>query len=102
MNSYYALINKLTAKPGKREEVIKNLIESGKPFQDNRACILYLVYEDAQDPNVIWVEDLWTSEEEHATALKQPELQPFIAQTIPLLEGMPEQIEVVPVGGKGL
>jgi quinol monooxygenase YgiN len=102
MNNYYALINKLTAKPGRREEAIGNLIESGKPFQDNPACILYLVYEDAQDPNVIWVEDVWTSQEEHAIALKGPELQPFIAKTVPLLEGMPEQTEVVPVGGKGL
>ena len=102
MNNYYALINKLTAKPGKRQEVIQNLIDSGKAFQDNPACILYLVYEDAEDPNVIWVEDVWTSKEEHATALKQPELQPYIGQTVPLLEGMPDQTEVVPVGGKAM
>jgi quinol monooxygenase YgiN len=101
MDNHYALINKLTAKPGKREEVIRYLLESGKAFEDNAACILYLVYEDAQDPNVIWVEDLWTSEDEHAAALKQPELQPYISETVPLLEGMPEQTEVVPVGGKG-
>jgi quinol monooxygenase YgiN len=102
MNNYYALINKLTTKPGKRDEVIKVMLEAGKPFQDNPACILYLVYEDVKDPNIIWVEDLWTSKEEHTAALAQPEIRPFVAQAIPLLEGMPEQIEVAPVGGKGL
>jgi quinol monooxygenase YgiN len=100
MTKEYALINKLTAKPGKRSEIIANLLESGKPFQDNPNCILYLVNEDANDPNIIWVEDLWTSKEEHSAALNAPEMRPFIAKTIPLLESMPEQMEVIPVGGK--
>ena len=102
MNSQYALINKLITKPGKRDEVIKILLEAGKPFDDNPACILYLVYKDAKDTNVIWVEDLWTNKDDHTTAMARPEVRPFVAQAIPLLEGMPEQIEVEPAGGKGL
>ncbi len=102
MNSYYALINRLTTKPGKRDEVLKILLEAGKPFQENAACLLYLVYEDVQDPNVIWVEDLWTSKEEHTAALARPEGRPLVAQALALLEGMPEQREVALVGGKGL
>jgi len=102
MNNYYALINKLTAKPGKRDEVIKILLEAGKPFDDNPACMLYLVYKDVTDPNVIWVEDLWTKKDDHTAAMEKPEVRPFVAQAIPLLEGMPEQIEVDPVGGKGV
>lgn len=102
MNRSYALINRLVAKPGHRDEVRATLLESGELFRDNPACILYLVNEDAEDPNVLWVEDLWTSKEEHAAALAQPDLRPFIDRTIPLLERMPEQIEIVPVGGKGL
>jgi quinol monooxygenase YgiN len=48
------------------------------------------------------VTDLWTSREDHEAALKQPELRPFVEQALPLLEGMPEQIEIRPIGGKGL
>ena len=102
MKNYYALINRLTTKPGKRDEVLKLLLEAGKPFQENVACVLSLVYKDLQDPNVIWVEDLWTSKEEHTAALARPEVRPFVAQALPLLEGMPEQREVALVGGKGL
>jgi quinol monooxygenase YgiN len=98
----YALINKLTAKPGQRDRVAQILIESGKLFDDNAACIFSMVSESAQDANVLWVTDLWNSREEHEAALKQPELRPFVAEALPLLEGMPEQIEVRPVGGKGL
>jgi len=97
----YALINKLTAKPGQRDRVAQILIESGKLFDDNAACIISMVSESAQDANVLWVTDLWTSRDEHEAALKQPELRPFVEEALPLLEGMPEQIEIRPIGGKG-
>jgi quinol monooxygenase YgiN len=102
MNTRYALINKMTVKPGKRDEVINIMLEAGKPFDDNPACVLYLVYRDASDPQVIWVEDVWTNKDDHAAAMSNPAMRSFIAQTMPLLEGMPEQIEVELAGGKGL
>jgi quinol monooxygenase YgiN len=102
MNNYYALLNKLTAKPGKRDEVMKILLEASKPFDDNPACMLYLVYKDVKDPNVIWVEDLWTNKDNHTATMTTPEVRSFVSQAIPLLEGMPEQIEIEPVGGKGV
>jgi quinol monooxygenase YgiN len=98
----HALINRLTAKPGQRQEVVEFLLESGRLFDDNAGCLLYLVSESEDDPNVIWVVDLWTSEEAHTEALKAPELRPFIERAMPLLEGMPEQIKVHTAGGKGL
>jgi quinol monooxygenase YgiN len=98
----YVLLNKLTAKPGKRDQVVQNLLESGKLFDDNAECVMYLVAEASDSSNDIWVFDLWTSEDAHSQALQAPELQPSIAETVPLLEGMPEQIEVQARGGKGL
>jgi quinol monooxygenase YgiN len=67
--------------------VIEILLESGKLFDDNPACLLYLVSESIDDPDVIWVTDLWTNEQEHAKALARPELKPFIAEAMPLLAG---------------
>jgi quinol monooxygenase YgiN len=96
----FALLNRLTAKPGQRDRVVEILLESGRLFDGNSACRLYLVAKSEDDPNLIWVADLWTSEEEHAEALKAPELRRFVEQCMPLLEGMPEQIKVRPVGGK--
>jgi quinol monooxygenase YgiN len=98
----YGLLNKLTAKPDSRQRVVEILLESGKLFDDNPACLLYLVSESTDDPNLVWVADLWTSQEEHAEALTAPELRPFVEEAMPLLEGMPEQMEIRPVGGKGL
>jgi quinol monooxygenase YgiN len=98
----HVILNRLTAKPGQRQRVVEILLESGRLFDDNPACLLYLVSQSADDPNLVWVIDFWTSQEAHADALKAPELRPFVEQAMPLLEGMPEQIEVRPVGGKGL
>jgi quinol monooxygenase YgiN len=98
----YSLINKLTTKPGQRDRVTKILLDSMKLFDDNPACVSSIVHEAAEDPNVIWVTDLWTSKEEHEAALQAPELRPFVEAAMPLLEHMPEQTEVRPVGGKGL
>ena len=102
MSNRYALINKMTAKPGKRAEVVAILLDSGKSFNSNPACLLYLVYEDKKNPNVIWVEDVWAGKDEHTAAMSTPEMRPQVMKCMPLLEGMPEQIEVTPVGGKGL
>jgi quinol monooxygenase YgiN len=98
----HALINRLTAKPGQRAQVVEILAESGRLFDDNDACLLYLVSESEDDPNVIWVVDLWTTEAAHTEALKAPALRPFVERAMPLLEGMPEQIKIRPVGGKGV
>jgi quinol monooxygenase YgiN len=96
----FALLNRLTAKPGQRDEVVQHLVESGRVFDDNDACLLYLVTSPADDSSTIWVVDLWTSEDAHAEALRDPSLRPHIEATIPLLEGMPEQTPVDVEGGK--
>ena len=95
------LRNRLPGLPGQRDRVIEILLESGKLFDDNPACLIYLVSESVDDPDLIWVTDLWTNEQEHARALARPELKPFIDEAIRLLAGPPEQINVRPVGGKG-
>ncbi|HET9311003.1 MAG TPA: antibiotic biosynthesis monooxygenase [Actinomycetota bacterium] len=98
----FMLINRLTATTGRRDEVVRNLIDAGKRFDDNAACLLYLVAESTDADDAIWVIDLWTSETDHAAALQDPELQPSIAATTPLLTGMPQQIRVNARGGKGV
>lgn len=92
----------MTVQPGKRDEVIAILLESGKAFNDNPSCLLYSVYKDQKDPNAIWVEDVWTNQEDHTTAMDTPEMRSYITKCMPLLAGMPEQIAVEYAGGKEL
>lgn len=96
----YLLINKLTTKPGKRQVVIDLLLEAGKPFDDNPSCLLYLVGASVDEPNVIWVQDIWINQEDHETAMQSEDMARFIKRVMPLLEGMPQQIQIEPKGGK--
>jgi len=96
----YALINKMSVRPGKRDEVIEILLKSGAAFDDNPHCLLYLVSKDKQDENVIWIQDVWTDEPSHEIAMKNETMQQYIKQAMPLLTGMPEQIAVDSAGGK--
>ena len=72
-------------------------IRAGRPI-----TTVWAVAESIDDPNRLWVVDVWTSQEAHTQALKAPEMRPFVEQAMPLLERMPEQIEVRVVGGKGV
>jgi quinol monooxygenase YgiN len=97
----YALINKMTAKPGKRAEVIEIMLESGAAFNDNQNCLLYAVSKDKKDENVLWVQDVWMDADSHQAAMSDTKMQEYVKRAMPLLEGMPEQIEIELAGGKG-
>ena len=96
----YALINKMTTKPGKRDEVVKIMLESGAAFNDNQNCLLYVVSKDKKDDNVLWVQDVWTDAKNHQEAMGDASMQEYVKQAMPLLVGMPEQMEIELVGGK--
>lgn len=94
------LINKMTAKPGKRDEVTGILLEAGKAFADVDACVMSLVTHDADDTEVIWVQDVWTDDAAHERAMAEPLMREFVQSCVPLLAAMPEQHRVVAVGGR--
>jgi quinol monooxygenase YgiN len=96
----YCLINKITTKPDKRDEVIRIMLESGKPFDTNDNCLLYMVSKDTQSENVIWVLDVWNSYEAHEEAMAKSDMRQFVKEAIPLLQHRPEQFIIQPVGGK--
>jgi quinol monooxygenase YgiN len=96
----YVLINKMTTKPNARQQVIDIMIEAGKLFSDNPSCLLYIVSASKDDANLIWVQDIWKNQTDHELAMKSEEMSDYVKQAMPLLEGMPEQFEVEPKGGK--
>ncbi|MEP6710135.1 MAG: antibiotic biosynthesis monooxygenase [Candidatus Saccharibacteria bacterium] len=96
----YALINKMTTKHGKRDEVLKIMLESGAAFNENQNCLLYVVSKDKKEENVLWVQDVWKDEKSHQDAMVDKAMQEYVKQAMLLLKGMPEQIEIVLAGGK--
>jgi quinol monooxygenase YgiN len=95
----YGLIGKMTAQPGRRDELAAVLLEgvSGMP-----GCLSYIVANDPVDADVIWITEAWESKAAHGASLSLPSVRAAIAKGRPLIAAMAGVAETVPVGGHGL
>ncbi|WP_337100561.1 putative quinol monooxygenase [Paenibacillus sp. YIM B09110] len=97
----FTLLGKLTAHPGKREELVALLLEASNSLDPMEGCELYIINESVDDPDAIWVTELWRDAEAHADSLKNEEVLAVIQRARPLIAGV-EPVRLRPVGGKGL
>ncbi|GFE87860.1 putative quinol monooxygenase [Steroidobacter agaridevorans] len=95
----FGLIGKMTATPGKREELIGLLLEGTEGMP---GCLSYIVARDVKDENAIWITEVWDHKDSHAASLKLPAVQATIAKARPMIAGFSDGVTVEPVGGVGL
>ncbi len=95
----HGLIGKMIAAEGKRDELIKILLDgvSGMP-----GCLSYVVAKDPADKNAIWITEVWDSKESHAASLQLPAVKEAIAKGKPLIASFGDYHATEPVGGHGL
>ena len=95
----YGLIGKIKTAPGQRDALIAMLLEgvSGMP-----GCLSYVVAQDPDDADAVWVTEVWDSRESHTASLSLPSVQQAISRGKPLIAGFGERFETRPVGGHGL
>jgi quinol monooxygenase YgiN len=96
----YGYLGTMRTQPGKRDEVVLTLV-SGVDRLTEVGCRLYLVSVSPDDPDCIWVNEVWESKEAHDTSLQLPEVREAIARTMPLLTGEFTSQELSVVGGLG-
>lgn len=100
--SRFGTYTRFTARPGERDRLVDNLLNAARLMEGATGCEMYIVNTLHDDADTVWVTELWTREESHASSLSIEGAAELIGQTMPLLAGPPEQIRLVPVGGKGL
>jgi quinol monooxygenase YgiN len=95
----YGLIGKMIVVGGKRAELIAVLLEgtTGMP-----GCLSYVVAEDAEDANAIWITEVWDSKASHDASLSLPAVKQAIAKGKPLIASFSDSFVTKPVGGQGL
>jgi quinol monooxygenase YgiN len=95
----YGLIGKMTAAPGKRDELVSILLEgaAGMP-----GCLSYIVAKDTSDANAIWITEAWESTASHEASLSLPSVKEAIAKGRPLMAGFSDRVVTTPMGGTGL
>ena len=99
----YGIYTRHTAKPGQRDNLVANLLRAADQQRDNEDCIHFVV-NTTDEPDVLWVNVVWSSKEAHDASLQREDVRALIGEARQFLseEVMPEQIFVTPVGGKGL
>lgn len=100
--SRYGLCGIMKAQPGQREALLEILLEAADLVADLPGCEVWIVNTMPDDPDAIWVTEVWRSEADHAASLANDAVKAVIARARPLIAGFGERFTLEPVAGKGL
>ncbi len=95
----YGLIGKLNVTHGNRDALASILLES---IGEMPGCLSYIIAEDSEDSDALWITEVWDSEESHAASLKLPSVQEAIGRGRPLIAGFGARLVTRPLGGQGI
>lgn len=95
MEEIYGIIGQMKAVPGKRAELVAILLAGTRDMPGNLA---YLIAEDLDDPDAIWITEVWQTKTDHGNSLKLDSVQAAIASARPLIAGFGTRAETHPVG----
>ncbi len=73
-------------KPGMRDAVIDILIRANPSLKDT-GCLVYEVGGRDDDPDTVYVAEVWTSQEAHDKSLELEQVKQAIAEAMPMLTG---------------
>jgi quinol monooxygenase YgiN len=102
MKQYCAQHVKATVKPGKRDELIQQLQQlSAELLTRASGCIYYLI-STTEEPDVVWISELWTSKEAKDAVAMKPESAKAMKELMPLVASMTDRTNLTVVGGTGI
>jgi quinol monooxygenase YgiN len=91
MKLKFGLQGKLIAKEGCGDELTNLMLEASKMMQATDDCDLYVVGQEPDQPDHIWIYEVWSDEQAHQGSLQLPGVQQLIGKARPLIAGMADQ-----------
>jgi quinol monooxygenase YgiN len=65
--------------------------------------VYYIVNQQADDVDAIWITEVWENEADHDASLEIPGVRELIGEAMPILAGPPEAgVKLTVLGGKGI
>jgi len=95
-----ARYGKATAKQGKGGELADVLLAAARELEADPGCALYLINRQSDDPDVVWVTELWRSQADLDASLERIRGSDSVAQAMALVDDW-QMIELDLLGGKG-
>jgi quinol monooxygenase YgiN len=93
---------RMVAQPGRGAALADTLLRVATGLRDAPGCELYLINLSADEPDTIWVTEVWADEAASDRALSADLGEVGIGEVLELLAGPPELVDLRPLGGTGL
>lgn len=82
----FANVGTLGALPGKRDELVAILTRPNNELLES-GCLLYEVGTNDEDPDTVFIAELWESADAHKASLELASVRASIGEAMPLLSG---------------
>lgn len=91
----FVMFGAFLAHEGKDEELLAVLMEHS--MDAFPGCLVYRVFRDPDQKEMIWIFEEWESEEAHKNSLTVPSIREAIERAMPLIACFPHQYRLIPV-----
>ena len=98
----FGLCGSMVAQAGQRDALLTLLLHAAELVAEAPGCDVWIVNTMADNPDALWVTEVWRSEADHAASLTNEAIREIIGRARPLIAGTGERFIFEPVGGKGL
>src|SRR5947209_7295980 len=98
----FGIHGKIRTHAGQRPALLEHLLKAANSMREMEGCYLYVINSVIDDPDTLWIFEVWRSQADHQASLSNDEVKAVIQAARPLIADMFERVEVIPVGGKGL
>jgi quinol monooxygenase YgiN len=85
----FGVCGRMTAQPGRRDEVVDLIRESVRAGGDASGLVAYSVIATLEEPDTIWVTELWTDKTAHDTMTRTEPVRTVTQKIVALLAEPP-------------
>lgn len=100
--SKFGLYGKFTVEESAREELANILLEAAESMNSLESCEVYIVSTSDDEPNAVYVFEVWSNEDAHQASLMLESTQNLIKRAKPIITGAERISTLNARGGKGL
>ncbi|AZJ19083.1 putative quinol monooxygenase [Bacillus pretiosus] len=100
--SKFGLYGKFIVEERNREELTNILLEAAESMKALHSCEVYIVSTSDDEPNAVYVFEVWSNEEAHKASLTLESTQNLMKRAKPMITGAERISTLNARGGKGL
>jgi len=93
---------RMVAQPGQGGALAETLLRVAEGLRGAPGCELYVINASPDEPDTVWVTEVWSDEAASDRALSSDLGDVGIGEVLELLAGPPELVDLTPLGGPGL